>query len=204
MGSGAQRRGAEQSGPAQRSPARADANRRVAVAVAPSPAGAGPPTEPRPSGASARALGEPAAAGCRRKRRRRVPSRARHVGRAPQGPAVHWAPLPARHAAPAGRLQQRGGRGRRQHAQPGPADGPQLRRQGGARGAGDWEARFSPEGDEGSGAPLGTGPRPPWRPFPGDRRALAPEPWEEASPPCRPRGVAASGGAARGNGLARL
>lgn len=147
---GAEWSGAEQSGPAQRSPARAYASRRVAVA--PSPAGAGPPTELRPSGALARALGKPAAAGCRRKRRRRVPSRARHVGRAPQGPAVHWAPVPARHAAPAGRLQQRGGRGRRQHAQPRPADGPQLRRQGGARGAGDWEARFAPERDEGSGS----------------------------------------------------
>ena len=124
----------------------------------------------------------------------RVPSRARHVWRAPQGPAVHGAPVSARHAAPAGRLQQRGGRGRRQHAQPGPADCPQLRRQGGTRGAAGWETGWAPEGDEGSRARLGTGPRPPCRPFPGGRRALTPEPWEEASPLCRPRGVAAAQG----------
>lgn len=37
----------------------------------------------------------------------------RHGGRTPQGPAVLGAPLPARHAAPARWLQQRGGRGRR-------------------------------------------------------------------------------------------
>lgn len=51
-----------------------------------------------------------------------------------------------------------------------------------------------PRGDEGSRARLGTGPRPPCRPFPGGRRALTPEPWEEASPLCRPRGVAAAQG----------
>lgn len=90
------RRGAGARDAEQPCPARAETSRRVAEAeAAPSPAGAGPSTELRPSGASGRALGEPAEAGSRRKRRLRVPSGARHVGRAPQGPAVHGAPLSA-------------------------------------------------------------------------------------------------------------
>ncbi|CAK7292345.1 hypothetical protein VULLAG_LOCUS2524 [Vulpes lagopus] len=107
-------------------------------------------------------------------------------GGPPPGPAVHRAALPARHAAPAGRLQQRGGRGRRQHAQPGPADGSQLRRQGGARAG------------AGAGGRAGSLRTPGRAPRPAPRAPLRP-----ARRPCpRPRALAEALAAGRAGAVA--